>query len=98
MFTRASATRIKTRVSGLPMMQQETDFDLGKDMEICIVVFACLCFLLSPISLVRNKFIAKNSVALVVGGVDSIDINRSGLPARRFFALKLALSVESTNG
>ena len=26
----------------------------------------------------------------------NIDINRSGLPARMFFALKLALSVEST--
>ena len=28
----------------------------------------------------------------------NIDINRSGLPARMFFALKLALSVESTKG
>ena len=27
-----------------------------------------------------------------------IDINRSGLPALMFFALKLALSVESTKG
>ena len=32
------------------------------------------------------------------GTVVSIDINRSGLPARMFFALKLALSVESTKG
>ena len=30
------------------------------------------------------------------GGI--IDINRSGLPARMFFALKLALSVENNKG
>ena len=44
------------------LMQKEADFDLGKELEICIVVFACFCFLLSPIGLVRNQFMVNGVV------------------------------------
>ena len=44
------------------LMQKEADFDLGKDIEICIVVFACFCFFLSPFGLLRNKFAANGEV------------------------------------
>ena len=101
-------------------MQKEANFDLNKGTEICIVVFACFCFFLSPFGLVRNQFkangvvkerrrtslflgpleiigtnlpflvlraviwhkyeaaifIAKNAVALVVGGVEFLILKR----------------------
>jgi hypothetical protein len=44
------------------LMQKEADFDLHKDLEICIVVFACFCFLLSPFGLLRNKFMPNGVV------------------------------------
>ena len=46
------------------LIQNEADFDLNKNTEICIVVFACFCFLLSPLGLVRNKFVANGVVKL----------------------------------
>ena len=49
------------------LMQNEADFDLNKNTEICIVVFACFCFLLSPLGLVRNKFVANGVVKLRKG-------------------------------
>ena len=44
------------------LMQKEANFDLNKETEICIVVFACFCFFLSPFGLVRNKFMANGVV------------------------------------
>jgi hypothetical protein len=44
------------------LAQNEADFDLNKETEICIVVFACICFILSPFGLVRNKFMADGVV------------------------------------
>ena len=44
------------------LMQKVGNFDLGKDIEICIVVFACLCFLFSPFGLIRNKFMINGAV------------------------------------
>jgi hypothetical protein len=38
------------------LMQKEGNFDLGKEIDICIVVFACLCFLFSPFGLIRNQY------------------------------------------
>ena len=40
------------------LMQNEAHFDLNTATEICIVVFACICFFLSFLELVRNKFMA----------------------------------------
>ena len=44
------------------LMQKEARFDLDKNMEICIVFFACFCFFLSPFSLLRNKFMPNGVV------------------------------------
>ena len=44
------------------LMQKEAKFDLNKETEICIVVFACFCFFLSPFGLVRNQFMANGVV------------------------------------
>jgi hypothetical protein len=44
------------------LMQKEGNFDLGKDIEICIVVFACFCFFITPFGLIRNKFMANGVV------------------------------------
>jgi hypothetical protein len=55
------------------LAQNEADFELNKATEICIVASACTCFVLSPLELVRNKFMAdgvmkmrKNTSMLVV--------------------------------
>ena len=44
------------------LMQKEANFDLNKETEICIVVFACFCFFLSPFGLARNKFMMKGVI------------------------------------
>ena len=44
------------------LMQNEADFDLNKETEICIVFFACFSFFLSPFGLARNKFMANGVV------------------------------------
>ena len=44
------------------LRQNDANFDLNTDTEICIVVFACLCFFLSPFGLARNKFTAEGVV------------------------------------
>ena len=44
------------------LMQKEGDFELGKDLEICIVFFACFCFFLSQFGLLRNKFVGNGEV------------------------------------
>ena len=44
------------------LRQNDTDFDLNTNTRICIVVFACLCFLLSPVGLARNKFMTDGVV------------------------------------
>ena len=44
------------------LMQNEAGFDLNKKTEICIVVFACFCFFLSPFGFLRNKFVANGVV------------------------------------
>ena len=44
------------------LAQNEADFDLNTATEISILVFACICFILSPFGLVRNKFMADGLV------------------------------------
>ena len=44
------------------LAQNEADFDLNTATEISILVFACICFILSPFGLVRNKFMADGVV------------------------------------
>ncbi|XP_028399885.1 uncharacterized protein LOC114523220 [Dendronephthya gigantea] len=44
------------------LMQKEGNFELGKALEICIVFFACFCFILSPLGLLRNKFVGNGEV------------------------------------
>ena len=44
------------------LMQKEANFDLNKETEMCIVVFACFCFFLSPFGLARNKFKKKGVI------------------------------------
>ncbi|CAB4000256.1 Hypothetical predicted protein [Paramuricea clavata] len=44
------------------LAQNEADFDLNMATEISILVFACICFILSPFGLVRNKFMADGTV------------------------------------
>ena len=46
------------------LAQNEADFELNKAIEICIVVSACTCFVLSPLELVRNKFMADGVVKM----------------------------------
>ncbi|CAB4000262.1 Hypothetical predicted protein [Paramuricea clavata] len=63
------------------LMQKEGNFDLEKDIEICIVFFACFCFLLSPIGLIRNKFMVDGTVkerketSMVLGPLEIIGTN-----------------------
>jgi hypothetical protein len=44
------------------LMQKGADFDLNSNTEICIIVFACLCFFLSLFGLARNKFMTDGLV------------------------------------
>ena len=44
------------------LRQKDADFDLNTNTEIYIIVFAYLCFLLSPFGLARNKFMADGVV------------------------------------
>ncbi|CAB4028043.1 Hypothetical predicted protein [Paramuricea clavata] len=44
------------------LAQNEADFDLNMATEISILVFACICFILSPFGFVRNKFMADGVV------------------------------------
>ncbi|CAB4000261.1 Hypothetical predicted protein [Paramuricea clavata] len=44
------------------LMRSERPFDLNSETEVCIIVFACICFLLSSFGLVRNKFGANGEV------------------------------------
>ncbi|CAB4036934.1 Hypothetical predicted protein [Paramuricea clavata] len=64
------------------LMQKEGNFDLGKDIEICIVVFSCLSFLFSPFGLIRNKFMINGAVQerkellfMVLGPLEIIGTN-----------------------
>ena len=63
------------------LMQKEANFDLNKETEICIVVFACFCFFLSPFGLVRNQFMANGVVkerrrtSLFLGPLEIIGTN-----------------------
>jgi hypothetical protein len=62
-----SALNILTIFDGIEMlqiflMQKVGNFDLGKEIDICIVFFACLCFLFSPFGLIRNKFMVNGAV------------------------------------
>jgi hypothetical protein len=63
------------------LMQKEGNFDLGKEIDICIVVFACLCFLFSPFGLIRNQFMVNGAVrerkdlSMVLGPLEIIGIN-----------------------
>ena len=73
------------------LAQNEADFDLNMATEISILVSACICFILSPFGLVRNKFMAdgvvkarkETSVCLVI--LEIIGIN---LP---FFILRCVI-------
>lgn len=44
------------------LMQNEGHFDLNTATEKSIVAFACICFLVSPLGLVRNKFVAAGKI------------------------------------
>jgi hypothetical protein len=44
------------------LMRSERPFDLNSETEVCIIFFACVCFLLSSFGLVRNKFGANGEV------------------------------------
>ena len=44
------------------LAQNEADFDFNKATEVSIIVFACICFILSPVRLVRTKFMAYGTV------------------------------------
>ena len=61
--------------------EKEANFDLNEETEICIVVFACFCFFLSPFGLVRNKFMANGVVkerretSLFLGPLEIIGTN-----------------------
>ena len=63
------------------LAQNEADFDLNKETEICIVVFACICFILSPFGLVRNKFMAggqikwRREISMILVQLEIIGIN-----------------------
>ena len=38
------------------LMQKEANFELDESIEIIIIIFACLCFFISPFGLCENKF------------------------------------------
>ncbi|CAB4042091.1 Hypothetical predicted protein [Paramuricea clavata] len=44
------------------LAQNEADFDLNMATEVFIILFACCCFILSPVRLVRTKFMAYGTV------------------------------------
>ena len=73
------------------LMQKEGNYDIHKRTEICIVFFACLCFLFSPLSLSRNKFVANGEIkqrkrmSMILIPLEIIGINLS------FLVLRLAL-------
>ncbi|CAB4042092.1 Hypothetical predicted protein [Paramuricea clavata] len=63
------------------LAQNEADFDLNTATKVFIVIFACICFVLSPFRLVRTKFMAygvvkprkKTSLSLII--LEIIGIN-----------------------
>jgi hypothetical protein len=63
------------------LMQKEANFDLDKDMEICIVVFACFCFFLTPFGLIRNEFKVnglveeREELSMILGPLEIIGTN-----------------------
>ncbi|CAB3985303.1 Hypothetical predicted protein [Paramuricea clavata] len=73
------------------LMQNEGNYDIDGELEICIVFFACLCFLVSPLGLIRNKFVGNGEVkqrkgmSMLLIPLEIIGINFS------FLVLRLAL-------
>ena len=57
-FSHANATKILEDF----LMKKDEYFDLNTGTEVCIVVFACTCFLLSSFGLARNKFESDDNV------------------------------------
>ena len=57
-FNHANATKILEDF----LMKKDEYFDLSTETEGCIVVFACICFLLSSFGLARNKFESDDNV------------------------------------
>lgn len=63
------------------LMQNEGHFDLNTATEKSIVAFACICFLLSPLGLVRNKFVDNGEVkerektSMYLGPIEIIGTN-----------------------
>ena len=57
-FSHANATKILEDF----LMKKDEYFDLNTGTEVCIVVFACVCFLLSSFGLARNKFESDDNV------------------------------------
>lgn len=63
------------------LMQNEGHFDLNTATEKAIISFACICFLLSPLGLIRNKFDANGEVnerekpSMVLGPIEIIGTN-----------------------
>ena len=63
------------------LMQNEGHFDLNTPTEKSIIAFACICFLLSPLGLVRNKFDGNGEVkerektSMVLGPIEIIGTN-----------------------
>ncbi|XP_028399890.1 uncharacterized protein LOC114523225 [Dendronephthya gigantea] len=63
------------------LMQKEGNFDLDVHLERSIVVFACFCFLLTPLSLLRNEFKPngdveeRKSLSIIVGLFEIFAIN-----------------------
>ncbi len=63
------------------LLQNEGNFTLDKDIEVCIVFFACVGFILSPFGLIRNKFEGNGVVkerketSMYLGPIDIIGTN-----------------------
>jgi hypothetical protein len=63
------------------LMQKKANFDLDKDIEICIVVFACFCFFLTPFGLIRNEFKAngvvkeREDLSMILGPIEIVGTN-----------------------
>jgi hypothetical protein len=65
------------------LAQNEADFDLNTATEVSIIVFACFCFILSPVRLVRTKFMAYGTVKarkVTSSGVVILEIIGINLP------------------
>jgi hypothetical protein len=70
------------------LTENGTHFDLNAGTEICIILFACICFLLSSFGLARNKFWRKGDIkertrtSIIFGFLEIIGTNLPFLGVR----------------